>query len=81
MSPEGELPYSLICNGVQRWGYDMCPSEPFVTETVLEEIRGVANSGCDYMQYFDQNLGNCRTCATARSTIIRRGPGAGRRKR
>lgn len=57
VSPEGELPYSLICNGVQRWGYDMCPSEPFVTETVLEEIRGVANSGCDYMQYFDQNLG------------------------
>ncbi|MDI4644457.1 DUF6259 domain-containing protein [Cohnella hashimotonis] len=57
VSPEGELPYSLICNGAQRWGYDMCPSQPFVTETVLEEIRGVANSGCDYMQYFDQNLG------------------------
>jgi hypothetical protein len=56
LSPEGELPYSAICTG-QRSGYDMCPSQPFVSETVLNETERMIAGHCDYIQYFDQNHG------------------------
>ncbi|MCD9023733.1 DUF6259 domain-containing protein [Cohnella silvisoli] len=56
-APDGSLPYSLICGGSQRWGFDMCPSQPFVETTVTREIRGMLESDCDYIQFFDQNLG------------------------
>ncbi|BBI31588.1 DUF6259 domain-containing protein [Cohnella abietis] len=55
--PEGEIPFSLICGGGQRWGYDMCPTNDFVTKTVSNEVKHILDSGCDYIQYFDQNLG------------------------
>lgn len=56
-SPEGDVPHSLICNGTQRWGYDMCPATPFAQQTVLGEIASLIEHDCDYIQFFDQNLG------------------------
>lgn len=56
-APDQSLPHSLICNGPIRWGYDMCPANDFVKECVTGEISKVIDSGVDYLQYFDQNLG------------------------
>ncbi len=56
-APDQSVPHSLICNGPIRWGYDMCPANPFVTDCVLQEITKVIDSNVDYLQYFDQNLG------------------------
>ena len=56
ISPEGTLPLSEICTG-QRSGYDMCPSHPFVKETLMKEVAGMANLGIDYAQLLDQNHG------------------------
>ncbi len=59
LSPKGELPNSLICNGpsAQRWGYDMCPSQQFVHNVVEGEVAKILDAQVDYIQYFDQNLG------------------------
>lgn len=56
-APDQSVPHSLICNGPIRWGYDMCPTNRFVKECVLDEIAKVIHSNVDYLQYFDQNLG------------------------
>ena len=56
VGPKGEMK-SLICNGTQRWGYDMCISTNFTRETALNELIKIAKSGVDYIQFFDQNLG------------------------
>lgn len=56
-SPESELPYSYICAGPIRWGYDMCPANERVKEITEEEIAKIAEAGTDYIQFFDQNLG------------------------
>jgi hypothetical protein len=56
-SPAGELPYSYICAGGIRWGYDMCPANKFTTEISVEQVSQISASGVDYIQYFDQNLG------------------------
>lgn len=56
-APDQTVPHSLICNGPIRWGYDMCPANPFVKDCVIQEITKVIDSGVDYLQYFDQNLG------------------------
>ncbi len=56
-APDQSLPHSLICNGPIRWGYDMCPANDFVRECVTDQIGKVIDSGVDYLQYFDQNLG------------------------
>ncbi|MCC2687007.1 MAG: hypothetical protein K0R75_3906, partial [Paenibacillaceae bacterium] len=55
-SPEGEL-RSIICNGAQRYGYDMCPTNEFVEQVVVQEVSHMLDSGCDYIQFFDQILG------------------------
>lgn len=42
----------------QRFGYDMCPANQFVTDVVLGEVTKMVEKGdVDYIQYFDQNLG------------------------
>lgn len=56
-SPEGELPYSNVCAGDIRWGYDMCPANDKVREISAEQIAPIAKAGTDYIQFFDQNLG------------------------
>lgn len=58
--PRGEM-YASVCNGPpgagQRIGYEMCPACDFTTETVCGEIRKIADSPVDYIQFFDQNQG------------------------
>lgn len=74
-APDGTPPYSLICNGAQRWGYDMCPAHPFVQQTVLREIAGMLESDCDYIQFFDQNLGGLSYFCYSRTHGHGPGPG------
>lgn len=56
-APDGSVPHSLICNGTIRWGHDMCPANKFVEDTVFDEVSKIIQTGCDYIQFFDQNLG------------------------
>jgi len=56
-SPEGDCPVSAICQEPIRIGYDMCPANQFVNETAVDEIKKILKSECDYIQYFDQNIG------------------------
>ena len=48
----------------QRFGYDMCPANQFVTDVVVAEVTKMVEKGdVDYIQYFDQNLGgSCYAC-------------------
>lgn len=57
VSPEGELLHSLICNGNIRWGHDICVATGFAEQVVGREIAKLIESGCDYIQYFDQMHG------------------------
>jgi Domain of unknown function (DUF6259) len=66
-APDGGVPNSLICNGVQRWGPDLCSSTDFVRRTVVEQVRAIAASGCDYVQFFDQNLGGLSSLCYSRT--------------
>lgn len=56
-SPEGNSSRSGICQEPIRVGYDMCPANRFVHEIAIDEVKKVADSGCDYIQFFDQNIG------------------------
>jgi len=56
-SPEGEIGISRLIGYPIRSGYDMCPACDFVGDTVACEVEKIVASGCDYIQYFDQNLG------------------------
>ncbi len=48
----------------QRFGYDMCPTNQFVTDVVVDQVAQMVEKGnVDYIQYFDQNLGgSCYGC-------------------
>lgn len=64
-APDGKPAENGVCAGphAQRIGYDMCPANEWVKDTVTREIAKVLPSGVDYMQYFDQNLGgSCYRC-------------------
>lgn len=54
-SPTGEI-VSKTCQA-QRKSYDMCISQNFTKETLLEEARKIASCGLDYIQILDQNHG------------------------
>jgi hypothetical protein len=58
LGPRNEM-YSIVCNADegQRWGYDLCAAADGVDDIVVNEVLKIADSGCDYIQYFDQNLG------------------------
>ena len=56
-SPEGDSPSSAICQEPIRIGYDMCPANQFVNDTAVDEIKKILKSECDYIQFFDQNIG------------------------
>lgn len=56
LSPKQELPFCKICTA-QRAGYDMCPTQPFVKETLKKEVRSMVDAGIDYIQMMDQNHG------------------------
>lgn len=54
-SPTGEI-ISKTCQA-QRKSYDMCISQDFTKNVLLEEARKMASSGLDYIQILDQNHG------------------------
>ena len=54
---KGTIEQSRIVGEPIRHGYDMCPESPKVADIVSGEVTSIAKSGCDYAQYFDQNLG------------------------
>lgn len=56
-TPDDKIVYSKLIGPPIRDGYDMCPESKEVAELVSEEVRALAEAGCDYTQYFDQNLG------------------------
>jgi len=74
-SPDGSPPRSEICQGPIRSGYDMCPTQSFVYEAALGEIGHIMDSGCDYIQYFDQNLGGASYFCYSKSHGHPPGPG------
>ena len=64
-APEGDVRWSMFgCSpNAHRWSYDMCPANQFVEDVVVGQVNKIINSGCDYIQYFDQNLGGaCYFC-------------------
>ena len=56
-TPEGYIEQSSVIGPPIREGYDMCPYSEKVADIVAGEVTAIAKSGCDYAQYFDQNLG------------------------
>lgn len=54
-SPTGEI-VSKTCQA-QRKSYDMCISQDFTKNVLLEEARKMASCGLDYIQILDQNHG------------------------
>ncbi len=56
-TPKGTIENTRIIGRMIRDSYDMCPHSEKVAEIVSGEVVAIAKSGCDYAQYFDQNLG------------------------
>lgn len=56
-TPNGSIQLSRVIGEPIRLGYDMCPQSTKVDDIVAGEVTAIAKSGCDYAQYFDQNLG------------------------
>ncbi len=54
--PKGKELRSDICTA-QRSGYDLCPSQSFCKDTIVGEVKKMADSGIDYIQLLDQNHG------------------------
>ncbi|MCK4749602.1 MAG: hypothetical protein KAT15_21255, partial [Bacteroidales bacterium] len=65
-APDGGYSSRNVCAAphAQRLGYDMCPTNDFVKEVVIDQVtRMVEEGNVDYIQYFDQNLGGaCYGC-------------------
>lgn len=57
IAPDGTLPYAHILNGLIRWGYEMCPATQNAKDIMKGEFEKIKQSGVDYVQLFDQNLG------------------------
>lgn len=67
--PDGDFSKTNVCatpipGRGQRFGYDMCPTNQFVTNVVVDQVTKMVKKGkADYIQYFDQNLGgSCYGC-------------------
>ena len=54
--PKNKELRSDICTA-QRSGYDMCPSQDFCKDVMVDEVKKMASSGLDYIQLLDQNHG------------------------
>lgn len=68
-APDGGFSKTNVCatpipGKGQRFGYDMCPTNQFVTDVVVDQVSQMVKKGnVDYIQYFDQNLGgSCYGC-------------------
>ena len=53
----GTIENSLIIGPPIRDGIDICSHNELIRDIVSEEVGHIVDSGCDYAQYFDQNLG------------------------
>ena len=75
-APDQSLPYSLICGGPIRTGYDMCPAPEETKRIAIEEITKIID-GCDvdYLQFFDQNIGGAPYLCYSKEHGHPRGPG------
>lgn len=69
IAPDGHPATNGVCAGpsAQRIGYDLCPANAWVQDTVVHEVEKILPSGVDYLQYFDQNLGGSSYRCYARS--------------
>lgn len=56
-TPDGKIVQSNVIGPPIRDGYDMCPESEEVAQIVHDEVAALYHAGCDYTQYFDQNLG------------------------
>lgn len=65
-TPQGTHEQSWVIAPPIRHGYDMCPHSVKVDEIVSKEVTAIAESGCDYVQFFDQNLGGAPSLCYAR---------------
>lgn len=55
-SPKEKLLKSKICT-FERDGYDMCPSQKFTKDVLVDQTRKMIDAGVDYIQLLDQNHG------------------------
>ena len=55
-SPKEELLKSEICT-MQLEGYDMCPTQKFTSDVLIDQTKKMISSGVDYIQLMDQNHG------------------------
>lgn len=53
-SPKEEKMETATLDGIRR-GYSVCPAHETVSDIVVDEVGKMAESGCDYCQFFDQN--------------------------
>ncbi|MBE7025647.1 MAG: hypothetical protein E7408_06315 [Ruminococcaceae bacterium] len=61
-SPKEELLETSTLDGIRK-AYSLCPAHDAVSDIVAQEIEKIAESGCDYCQFFDQNWGgNAKFC-------------------
>lgn len=74
-TPDDKIVQSLIIGEPIRDGYDMCPHSSDVAEIVKGEVEALADAGCDYVQYFDQNIGGNSCYCYAKNHGHPAGPG------
>ncbi len=53
----GTIEQSKIIGSAIRYSVDVCTHNEQIRDIVSEEIGHICDIGCDYAQYFDQNLG------------------------
>ncbi|MBQ7032957.1 MAG: hypothetical protein IJN25_04775 [Clostridia bacterium] len=53
----GTIEQSLIIGSTIRYSVDVCTHSEQIKDIVSEEVGHICDAGCDYAQYFDQNLG------------------------
>ncbi|MBR5448743.1 MAG: hypothetical protein IKV43_02040, partial [Clostridia bacterium] len=53
----GIIEQSLIIGSAIRYSIDVCTHNDLIKDIVSNEVMSICRAGCDYAQYFDQNLG------------------------